>query len=155
MMSYFYPEEFHEYLRREKLTNIMQFQSGIGLASLLTLPGTKSGLTPQTTILGENVSQRVAPFAQRTGARDLGFGATQAEWNAMTPAQRWKLNDGMLRARIKEGDAFRYIGQDPLRAPADRAMFDLTRSELLRLDSRNIPFQVVSPAEVQTVLGHP
>jgi len=73
----------------------------------------------------------------------------------MTPAQRWKLNDGMLRARINEGDAFRYIGQDPLRNPTVRAQFDLTRSELLRLESRNVPYQVVPPSEVQSVLGRP
>lgn len=115
----------------------------------------ENGVARQTTILGENVGQRVAPFAQRTGARDLGFGATQAEWNAMTPAQRWKLNDGMLRARINEGDAFRYIGQDPLRNPALRTQFDLTGSELLRLNGRGIPYEVVSPSEVMSVLGRP
>ena len=119
------------------------------------LNAAENGVARQTTILGENVGQRVAPFAQRTGARDLGFGATQAEWNAMTPAQRWKLNDGMLRARINEGDAFRYIGQDPLRNPALRTQFDLTGSELLRLNGRGIPYEVVSPSEVMSVLGRP
>jgi len=55
---------------------------------------------------------------------------------AMSPRERWKLNDGMLRARINEGDNFLYIGQDPLRNPALRAKFDLAGSELLRLDDR-------------------
>lgn len=89
----------------------------------------ESGLARQTTILGENMGKRVMPFADATEARSLGFGASREEWAAMSPAERWKLNDGMLRARMNEGDAFRYIGQDPLRPPADRAMFDLTRSE--------------------------
>jgi hypothetical protein len=109
----------------------------------------------RTTILGENMTQRVMPFAEATDAETLGFGASREEWAAMTPAERWKLNDGMLRARITAGDAFRYIGQDPLRNPALRAQFDLTGSELLRLDSRNIPYEIVPPIEVQTVLGHP
>jgi RHS repeat-associated protein len=109
----------------------------------------------QTTILGENMAQRTMPFADQTGARTLGFGATREEWAAMSPAERWQLNDGMLRARINEGDAFRYIGQDPLRNPALRTQFDLTGSELLRLESRNAPYQVVSPAEVQSVIKRP
>ncbi len=109
----------------------------------------------QTTILGENVPQRVQPFADQTGARTLGFGATREEWAAMSPAERWKLNDGMLRARINEGDAFRYIGIDPLRNPAVRAQFDLTGSELLRLQGRNVVYQVVPPAEVQSVIHRP
>jgi hypothetical protein len=68
-------------------------------------------------------------------------------------AQRWKLNDGMLRARINEGDSFRYIGQDPNRPASVRSSFDLRGSELLRLESRGIPYDVVSPAEVFKVLG--
>jgi hypothetical protein len=72
----------------------------------------------QTRILGENMVQRTMASAEQTGARTLGFGATREEWAAMSPAERSKLNDGMLRARINEGDAFRYIGQDPLRNPA-------------------------------------
>ena len=90
---------------------------------------TSTGTPPtmhQTTILGENMSERVMPFAEATGSRTLGFGATADEWAAMTPQQRYQLNDGMLRARIGEGDDFRYIGQDPLRPPDVRARFDLT-----------------------------
>ncbi len=109
----------------------------------------------QTTILGENMAQRVMPFAEQTGARTLGFGSTADEWAAMTAQQRYKLNDGMLRARINEGDSFRYIGQDPLRNPALRTQFDLTGSELLRLNSRGIPYETVSPSEVMSVLGRP
>lgn len=86
----------------------------------------------QTTILGENMGQRVIPFAEGTGARHLGFGATADEWAAMTPRQRWKLNDGMLRARVNEGDSFRYIGRDLDRPASVRTGFDLTGSELLR-----------------------
>ncbi len=102
----------------------------------------------QTTILGENMTERVMPFAEATESRTLGFGATGDEWAAMTPQQRYRLNDGMLRARIREGDNFRYIGPDPLRPPDVRARFDLTRSELLRLDERGVPYDVVSPDEV-------
>jgi RHS repeat-associated protein len=109
----------------------------------------------RTTILGENMTDRVMPFADATGARTLGFGSTAEEWNAMTPAQRWKLNDGQLRARINEGDDFRYIGQDPDRDTAIRAQFDLTRSELLRLDDRGIAYETVDPSEVIKVLGRP
>jgi hypothetical protein len=101
------------------------------------------------------MAQRVMPFAEKTGGRTLGFGATADEWAAMTPQQRWRLNDGMLRARINEGDAFRYIGQDPLRNPAIRQQFDLTRSELLRLESRGVPYQTVPRSEVINVLGRP
>ncbi len=109
----------------------------------------------QTTILGENMLQRVIPFAEATGARRLPFGTTSEGWNALTPYQRWKLNDGALRARINEGDAFRYIGIDPARKPAVRARFDLTGSELLRLNEREIPFESVSPAKVLSVIGRP
>ncbi len=65
---------------------------------------------------------------------------------------KWKLNDYTLRARIREGDAFRYIGQDPERSSAVRAGFDLTRSELLRLEVRGIDYDIVSPSEVFAVL---
>jgi len=141
---------------------LLMFLASRGTSGLLRTAATGErvataggGVLRQTTILGENNIQRVMPFAQQTGARSLGFGATEAEWQAMTPAQRWRLNDGMLRARINEGDAFRYIGQDPLRNPALRMEFDLTRSELLRLETRNIPYEVVSPSDVQKVLGRP
>ncbi len=117
-----------------------------------TAAGTTSA---RTTILGENMAQRTMPFAEATNAETLGFGATREEWAAMSPAERWKLNDGMLRTRMDAGDEFRYIGQDPLRNPALRAQFDLTGSELLRLNGRNVPYEIVSPTEVQTVLGHP
>lgn len=99
------------------------------------------------------MTERVMPFADATGSRTLGFGATSDEWSAMTPRQRWRLNDGMLRARIGEGDNFRYIGQDPLRPPEIRSRFDLTRSELLRLDDRGVPYDVVSPLEVFKTIG--
>ena len=63
------------------------------------------------------------------------------------------MNDGMLRGRINEGDDFRYIGQDQLRPAEVRARFDLTRSELPRLDERNIPYDIVSPDEVVKTIG--
>lgn len=93
------------------------------------------------------------PFAEATDARTLGFGASADEWAAMTPRQRYKLNDGMLRARINAGDDFRYIGQDPARPPGVRQRFDLTRSELLRLDERGVPYDVVPPDEVLKTIG--
>ena len=96
---------------------------------------------------------RVQPFADATGSRTVGFGNTADEWNAMSPAQRWRLNDGQLRARINEGDDFRYIGQDPDRSPLLRQQFDLTRSELSRLGDRGIPFDFVSPDEVFKMIG--
>ncbi len=53
--------------------------------------------------------QRVIPFAQKNDARAIPFGASKAEWDAMSPQQRWRLNDGALRARINERDNFRYV----------------------------------------------
>jgi len=93
------------------------------------------------------------PFADQTGARTLGFGSTAKEWNTMTPAQRWKLNDGQLRARIKERETFWYIGQDAYPDPLVRARFDLTGSEFLRLDSAAVNYESVSPSDVFKVLG--
>ena len=98
---------------------------------------------------------RVIPFAEKTGARTLGFGTTPKKWAAMSPAQKWKLNDGMLRRQINKGDSFRYIGQDASKPLADRLKFDLTRSELLRLESRGVPYQTVPSSEVMRVLGRP
>jgi hypothetical protein len=115
------------------------------------LPAPKS----KTTILGENMGERVIPFANRTNARTLPFGTSKAKWNAMTSRQRWSLNDGTLRARINQGDTFRYIGQDPYRPAVFRKQFDLTGSELLRLNERGVPFESVSPSEIQLILGRP
>jgi hypothetical protein len=107
----------------------------------------------QTTILGENMRDRVIPFAQATDARTLPFGTTAERWAQMTPQQRYSLNDGALRARINEGDGFRYIGIDSARPAAVRSQFDLTGSELLRLNDRGIPYQKVSPQEVFSTIG--
>ena len=126
-----------------------------GTSFLETYAFSAAKQSTQTTVLGENMMQRVIPFARKTNARTLPFGTTSAQWSKMTFQQRWKLNDGALRARINDGDLFRYIGQDPFRNPLLRQEFDLTGSELLRLNDRGIPFQIVSPQEVMSVLGHP
>lgn len=133
--------------------NPTMFFEGAGLQLVRGTQATAT--TSQTTILGENMAQRVIPFAEQTGARTIPFGATVDEWAAMTARQRWKLNDGTLRARINEGDAFKYIGQDPLRNPALRTQFDLTGSELLRLNARGIPYETVAPSEVMSVINRP
>ncbi len=112
-------------------------------------------ISRQTTVLGENMMERVIPYADKTGARTLPFGTTPEEWAKLTPKERWKLNDGALRKRINEGDNFKYIGQDVYRDPAVRRQFDLTGSELLRLNERGIPYETVSPSDVKQVLGRP
>jgi hypothetical protein len=71
----------------------------------------------------------------------------------MAPRERYALNDGMLHARINEGDDFRYIGQDPLRPPEWRVQFDLTGSELLRLESRGVPYDVIPSEDVFKMIG--
>jgi len=91
------------------------------------------------------MTQRVIPYAEKTGARTLPFGTTAEKWSKLTPKQRWKLNDGALRKRINEGDNFKYIGRDPGRNPAVRNKFDLTGSELLRLKDRSISYETVTP----------
>jgi len=45
------------------------------------------------------------------------------------------------------------MGQDPLGNPKKRARFDLLRSELLRLEDRNVPYDLVSPEEIRLILG--
>ena len=42
-----------------------------------------------TTVLGENMMERVIPFAQKTEARTLPFGTSAREWANMTPQARW------------------------------------------------------------------
>ena len=88
-----------------------------------------------------------------TSARALEFEDSREAWNAMTSKERWHRNDGQLRSRTREGDAFRYIGIDPERSPTARSRFDLTRAELLRLQDRGITYETVSPEEVFSVLG--
>lgn len=105
-----------------------------------------------TTVLGENMDDRVVPFAERTGGRTIET-VPRDEWAKMTSRQRWKVNDGALRKRVREGDLFRYIGQDPDRPDWMRRKFDLTGSELLRLRERGVPFEVVPNREVQRVIG--
>jgi len=109
--------------------------------------------TGKTTILGENMADRVIPFAEKTGSRTLPWGTTPEKWAKMTPKERWKLNDGTLRARINEGDSFRYIGKDINRPDSVRRQFNLTGSELLRLNERGVPYGVVSPEEVFNTIG--
>ena len=101
------------------------------------------------------MAHRVIPFAERTGARTLPFAKKSAnEWDSLTTRQQWKLNDGALRARIREGDALRYSGRDPERSRA-ASRFDLTGSELLRLTERGVRYDVVPSSEVLRVLGRP
>src|SRR5690606_6688705 len=85
-----------------------------GLAIFGTIPGEKllvigvkatiaaavARRVPNTTVLGNGQTTRVVPFAERTGARTLDNGLTEAEWNALTPRQQWKVNDGQLRQHI-------------------------------------------------------
>ena len=105
----------------------------------------------RTTVLGENMRERVVPFAEKTGARTLPRTSKEA-WDSMTTAQQYKFNDGALRSRIKEGDSFRYIGRDAFRDPAERKRFDLTGTELLRLQDRGVPYQAVPRSQVQRML---
>ena len=107
----------------------------------------------KTTILGENMIERVKPYADKTGSRTLPFGTTLEKWAKLTPQQKWKLNDGALRKRISEGDNFKYIGQDAYRDPALRRQFDLTGSELIRLKERGIRYKTVSPSAVIDAIG--
>ena len=130
--------------------------AGTRINALLKIPGVPSSPPIiQTTILGENMVRRVMPYADATGSSSLGFGTTPEIWELMSPKQRWKLNDGMLRARIARGGGFRSIGADPLRPTSGRAQFDLTGSELLRLDGRGIPYDITDPVNVYEILGHP
>jgi len=145
-------QQWLDNLTADPLLSVLQVAATVG-------PGRLGGVaargTPQTTILGENMRDRVIPFANATDARVLPWGTTPQQWAQMTPQQRWKLNDGALRARINEGDSFRYIGIDPGRPAAERLRFDLTRSELLRLNDRGVPFETVSPQEVISTIGRP
>ena len=127
--------------------------SSIGGTSALAL--TRSGVPEKVTVLGENMLERVIPYAKATGARTLPFGTTDDAWRAMSPAARYRLNDGTLRARIREGDSFQYIGQDAYRDPALRTKFDLTGSELLRLRDRGVPYETVSIEDVWQAIGRP
>ena len=120
---------------------------------MLALPTASAG-PRQTTILGENMQDRVKPFADATGARTLPFGTSRTKWASMTPRERWELNDSALRMRIREGDSFRYIGRDPFRRPELRSKFDLTGSELLRLKDRGVPYEIVKASDVGAALGH-
>ncbi len=101
---------------------------------------------------------RVTPFASRTGNEHIPFGVSAETWNAMTPKERWKLNDGALRQRINAGDKVTYIGRDntpdPIRE-ANRKRFDLTGSEILRLQDRNVQVNQVPESVVQGTVRNP
>lgn len=90
----------------------------------------------------------MVPFAEKTGARTLDNGLTSAQWNKLTPKEQYRLNDGQLRGRIRDGDLFRDIGPDG----RVRAL-DLRKAEMLRLQERGVPVEAVSPEEVARVLG--
>lgn len=119
--------------------------TGVGEFKALVTWGIGKFAAKNTTILGENMMQRVIPYADKTGARTLPFGTTKEKWSKLTPKQRWKLNDGTLRSRINEGDNFKYIGRDLGRNPSARKKFDLTGSELQRLKGRGVPYETVTP----------
>lgn len=126
------------------------------LAMIAAKAGSKAGgVAKKTTVLGENMMERVIPYANKTGGRTLPFGTTPEKWAKMSPKERWKLNDGALRKRIKEGDQFEYIGKDPGRSAALRDKFDLTRSELLRLDERGVKYTTVAADKVKETIGRP
>jgi len=97
----------------------------------------------RVTVLGENMRDRVIPYAESTGKSYIPFSTTEEEWANLSRAEQWHLNDGALRARINAGDAFEYIGRDPNRFGARG--FDLTGSELLRLGDRGVPYSTVNP----------
>jgi len=126
-----------------------------GKASALRIPEAvgEVEVANRTTVLGENMLERVIPFAEETGARTLPFGTTAERWATLTPKERWKLNDGALRTRIGEGDNFQYIGRDPYRDPLLRQLFDLTGSEILRLESRGTPYQIIPLSTVEKTIG--
>jgi hypothetical protein len=65
------------------------------------------------------------------------------------------MNDGAPRKRINEGDNFVYISIDPFRPAKYRRMFDLTGSELLRVEWKGVPYKTIPASEVQTVIGRP
>jgi len=113
-----------------------------------------SAARQQTTVLGENMKDRVIPYAQKTGGDTLKMGSKN-KWEAKTPKERWKLNDGQVRQRINRGDEFEYIGKDPARNPAARERFDLTRSELDRLKDRGVNYKTVDPQKVAKTIGQP
>lgn len=114
----------------------------------------KSGGSGRTTVLGENMADRVIPYAERTGGGTVDM-VPADEWARMTPRQHWKANDSALRRRIREGDSSSYIGRDPDRPDWVRRRFDLTSSELLRLGERGIPFEIVPRSRVRQLIGRP
>lgn len=83
------------------------------------------------------------------------FGISPEGWNNLASKERWKMNDGALRKRINEGGDFVYIGIDPSHPAEFRRMFDLTGSELLRLEWKGVPYKTIPASEVQTVIGRP
>jgi hypothetical protein len=100
------------------------------------------------------MADRVIPYAERTGGRTVDM-VPADEYARMTPRQRWKANDSALRRRIREGDSFGYIGRDPDRSDRARRRFDLTGSELLRLNERGIPYEIIPRSRVRQVIGRP
>jgi RHS repeat-associated protein len=134
------------------MINAVDLISSINPYKLLTKVAMKWGNRKSVTVLGENMTDRVIPYANKTGARYLPFGTTAEKWSMLSPKQKWKLNDGALRKRIKEGDSFEYIGQDAYRDPLVRRKFDLTRSELLRLNERGVKYDTVAPSTIRNVI---
>lgn len=107
----------------------------------------------QTTILGESMKDRVEPYAERVGARTIPFSTTPDKWAQLSYKEKYKLNDGEIRKRIGEGDRFSYIGQDMSRPDEMRRKFDLTGSELLRLNDRGVGYDKVPTDMVKAIIG--
>jgi RHS repeat-associated protein len=117
-------------------------------------PDTRESVFPRTTVIGENMKDRVIPFASRTANEYIPFGVSKDQWDSMTPKQRYKLNDGMLRMRINAGDTLVYIGRDSGNRPSTPG-FDLTGAELLRAQDRNVQVNEIPPIVVNATIRNP
>ncbi|TWT94541.1 hypothetical protein Pla52n_53620 [Stieleria varia] len=110
--------------------------------------GTTSVGSEQTTIIGNGQYSRVVPFAKATGARTIENGMTETDWEKLSSRERYKLNDGNLRERIREGDRFRSLGPD-----GRNRKLDLLIAEMNRLRERGIPVEEVPQDEILNVIG--
>lgn len=100
------------------------------------------------------MEKRVEPFAEATGARTPpdGSGPSSAEWDAMSAKEKYRLNDGMLRARIREGDDFATSAWTTDRIQCGPSSISRVLSSL-RLDERGVSYETVSQDEVLKTIG--